>query len=322
MLISIISQNPFENCPHRLNNLVYRHFAAALNSFRRRVRLSKEIHTMKLVVSFVCIVSAVLGTPTFADVVVSPDNMNGWTIYTTNNTGALNTGSGTGNFVSGPATPPLGLGSGHLMTPSGGGDQSVQFRNIGFAGTRIADLTSLSYSTYASAWNGQQLPYLTIWLDTGDRLHFEPTYSAAGAGNGNPNPQADPALNTWQTWDALDGMWYSDNFAGPGSNAVTLAGYLTLAGTPNAAIADAVPGVIGGFRLTSGFASDTDNFNTNIDNVTIGTASGSTTFDFEPAAVPEPTAFLFGGLVFGAVGVAAGYRRFVGSKKARKKQRE
>jgi hypothetical protein len=273
---------------------------------------------MKFVASFACLLSAFMVDSSFADVVtVSPGNMNGWTIYTTDSSGALNTGSGTGNFVTGPLTPPLGTGSGHLQTPAMGGDQSVQFRNIGFAGTKIADLTSLGYSTFASAWNGQQLPYLTIWLDTGDRLHFEPDFSKATAGNGNPNPQDPAALNTWQTWDALNGMWYSDNFAGPGSNAVTLAGYLTLAGTPNAAIADASPGVIGGIRLTSGFGSDTDNFNANVDNFTIGTAGGSTTFNFEPAAVPEPTAFLFGGLVCGAVGVVAGYRRFVGGKSAR-----
>jgi hypothetical protein len=277
---------------------------------------------MKFVASFACLLSAFVAVSAFADVVtVSPGNMNGWTIYTTDSSGTLNTGSGTGNFVTGPPTPPLGTGSGHLQTPAGGGDQTVQFRNIGFAGTKIADLTSLGYSTFASAWNGQQLPYLTIWLDTGDRLHFEPADSSPDAGNGNANPQSEEALNTWQNWDALNGMWYSDNFAGPGSNAVTLAGYLTLAGTPNAAIADASPG-IGGLRLTSGFGSDTDNFNANIDNFTIGTASGSRTFNFEPAAVPEPTAFLFGGLVCGAVGIVAGYRRFVGVKNTRKRKED
>lgn len=265
-----------------------------------------------------CSVAAVIlssATFSFADFVVSPGNMNGWTIYTTDSSGTLNTGSGTGNFVTGPATPPLGTGSGHLMTPAGGGDQSVQFRNIGWAGTRIDQLTSLSYSTYASAWNGQQLPYLTLWLDldgvpgVDDRLHFEPAYSAAGAGNGNPNPQADPALNTWQTWNALTGMWYSDNQAGPGSNAITLSGYLSLAGNANATIVDASPGTIGGIRLTTGFASDTDNFNTNIDQFVIGTAASTVTYDFEPAAVPEPSAILFATLVGGVVGCGLGGKR-------------
>jgi len=239
--------------------------------------------------------------------------MNGWTIYTTDNVGTLNTGSGTGNFVTGPATPPLGVGSGHLMTPSGGGDQSVQFRNIGFAGTKIADLTTLGYSTYATAYNGSQLPFLNLSLSTGDRLWFEPVYSAAGAGNGNPNPQADPALNSWQHWDALNGMWYSDNSAGPGSNAITLAQYLAIPGNANATIVDAAPG-IGGIRLASGFASPGDDFDTNIDNFSIGTAAGTTTFDFEPTAVPELSSFAFGSVLFGLVGVAYGYRRLTAAK--------
>ena len=280
-------------------------------SFARQGEISK----MKSVLPLVCIASALVCSLASATL-VTPGNMNGWSIYTTDNSGSLaNPGTGTGDFVTGPATPPLGMGSGHLKTPAGGGDQSVQFRNVGFAGTKIADLTSLAYSTYASAWNGQQLTYLTVWLSSGDRLHFEPAYSAAGAGNGNPNPQAAPALNTWQTWDALGGMWYSDNFAGPGSNAVTLAGYLTLAGTPDVTIADAGPG-IGGIRITSGFASDTDNFETNIDNFTIGTALGTTTFDFEPTAVPEPAAFVFGSLLCSVIGVTYGYRRFVAAKRS------
>jgi hypothetical protein len=265
---------------------------------------------MKLIVASLCIATALLCSSAWATI-VTPGNMNGWTIYTTDGSGTLNTGSGTGNFVTGPASPPLGTGSGHLQTPAGGGDQSVQFRDIGFAGTKMSALTTLSYSTFATAWNGSQLPYLTIWLSSGDRLWFEPAYSAAGAGNGNPNPQANPALNTWQNWNALTGMWYSDNFAGPGSNAVTLAQYLTLAGTPDVTIVDAAPG-IGGIRVASGFASPGDNFNAYLDDFSIGTAAGTTTFDFEPAAVPEARSFVLGGLLCSVIGVAYGYRRLVG----------
>lgn len=267
---------------------------------------------MKSVLPLSCVAFVLLCSSAWATI-VTPGNMNGWTIYTTDGSGALNTGGGTGNFVSGPATPPLGVGSGHLQTPSGGGDQSVQFRNVGFAGTKIADLTVLGYSTYATTYNGSQLPFLTIWLNTGDRLWFEPAYSAAGAGNGNPNPQAAPTLGAWQNWNALSGMWYSDNSAGPGSNAITLAQYLAIPGNANATIVDAAPG-IGGIRLASGFASSTDDFNTNIDDFTIGTAAGTTTFDFEPAAVPELSSFAFGSLLFSMFGLAYGYRRLTANK--------
>lgn len=212
---------------------------------------------------------------------VTPATPNGWTTHSTDSSGIVGTGTASVNFVAGPATPPLQTGSVNLATGPGAGDGSAQLRYGGAAGTRVDQLTALSYSTYATAWNGQQLPYLTLWLDLDgngsrdDRLHFEPDYTAPAA------------LNTWQTWNALSGQWYSDNEAGPGSNTISLAQYLALPGTANATIINDAFQSIGGIRLTTGFASDTDTFNTYIDNFTIGTAGGTTTFDFEPAAVPE-----------------------------------
>jgi hypothetical protein len=246
---------------------------------------------------------------------VTPSTPNGWASYLTDDSGTIGTGSGTAGFVTGPSTPPLGVGSFHLMTPAGGGDQSVQLRNSSFAGTRVDSLTTLSYSTHATAWNGSQLPYLTLWLDLDgngsrdDRLWFEPTYSSAGAGNGNPNPQPNVALNQWQTWDALNGMWYSDNVAGPGANAITLAAYLAAPGNGNATIINDAGQGIGGIRIATGFAGAADNFNAYVDNFSIGTVAGVTTFDFEPAAVPEASSILFGALVCSASGGMFLFRR-------------
>src|SRR4051812_33801427 len=139
-------------------------------------------------------------------VVVTPVNMDGWAFYSTDDTGVINSGSASGGMVFGPATPPLGAGSANLMTGPGAGDGSEQLRNSDRSGTRIDALTSLSYSTYATSWNGQQLPYLTLWIDyTGDglrddRLHFEADFTAGTA-----------AQNIWQTWNTLTGQWYDDN---------------------------------------------------------------------------------------------------------------
>jgi hypothetical protein len=238
-----------------------------------------------------------------ATLTVSPADMNGWNFSATDNNGTINQGSGTGDFVTGPATPPLGVGSAHMQTSAGNGDQSVQLRTGALAGIKVADLTALSYSTFATSWNGAQLPYLTIWVSTtggttsDDRLWFEPAYSNGQYGNNNPNPQPDVALNTWQTWNALQGMWYTDsNVSGPGSDAITLAAYLAL--FPDATIVNDAGQNIGGFRIATGFASQQDNFNTYVDNVSFATADlGTTTYNFEPAASPVPLpSSLLGGL--------------------------
>jgi len=273
------------------------------------IHYHKELDMLRMCTIWgAAIVFAGLAASAHADVVVSPGNLNGWAFYTTNSSGIIGTGSGTGDFVTGPATPPLGTGSAHLATASGAGDGSVQLRNSSWAGTKIADLTSLSYSTYATAWNGQQLPYLTIWIDTDnngskdDRLWFEPAYSNGVGGN----PTA--GLNTWQTWNLLTGKWYSDNIAGPGSNSITLGAYLAL--KPNATIVNDAGQGIGGIRLATGFASAANNFNTYVDAFTIGTAGGTTTYNFEATApVPEPGA-LVAWSILGTLGLAmTGWRR-------------
>jgi hypothetical protein len=260
--------------------------------------------------AFASIVALFLAAPAMAaTIVVSPSNMNGWSFYTTDSSGLItNPGTGTGDFVTGPATPPLPVGSAHLQTGAGQGDGSVQLRTNAFSGTLLASITSLSYSTYATSFNGAQLPYLTLWIDTNndgvkdDRIWFEPDYSNGTYGPNNPFPAQGPvALNTWQTWDTLNGMWYNDNGpSGPGADAITLAQYE--AANPTATIVGDSGQNIGGFRIATGFASAGDNFNTYVDNLTFGTAAGTTTFNFEPASpVPLPAS------VWGGLALVAGF---------------
>jgi hypothetical protein len=194
-------------------------------------------------------------------------------IVLTDSTGTPGTGTGTGEFVSGPASPPGGGGSFRFAPATG--DDSVQLRTALFSGTLLSDITALSYSTFATAWNGAQVPFVSMWIDLNgdttvdDRVVFEPTYSAP------PNP----ALNVWQTWDVLAGNVYSL------LNPVPLLFSNYVAARPSARIIDAAPG-LGGFRIASGFGSVGDTFDANVDNLTFGTALGSFTFNFE-ASVPE-----------------------------------
>ncbi len=229
---------------------------------------------------------------THADVVVTPvfpGNLNGWTLRVTDDTGTPG-GDGTADFVVGPATPPLGTGSAHLNTGTDGG-QSAQMWHAGWDGTRLDAITQLGYSTYATQWNGQQVPYLKLYVNNSggsgveDALYFEPDFSAAGAGNANPFPfQPGTALNVWQTWDALHGMWWTDNGElSPGAGAGTLGDYLAL--HPNATIVSG-SGALGGVRFASGFASPGDVFNAYVDNFRISTASSAAVYNFDTTAFP------------------------------------
>jgi hypothetical protein len=228
--------------------------------------------------------------------VVTPANMNGWSFLTTDNNGDPAPGNGnTAQMVNGPGTPPLGAGSAQLGTASGQGDSSAQILTTLYNGTALSSLSSLSYSTYDTANNGQQFPYMKIGLSDGNALFFEPPYQTPGAGGPGVVDQGSTVMNQWQTWNALEGGWWDNNgsLGGGGFGGVgTLASYLAMPG--NAGV------TITGISLRVGYASPEDNFNGYVDNVTIN----STTYDFElTAPVPEPTTVIAGALLllpFGA----------------------
>jgi hypothetical protein len=227
--------------------------------------------------------------------------MNGWSFLTTDNNGNPAPGNGnTAQMVTGPATPPLGTGSAQLATAPGQGNTSAQILTSLYNGMALSSLSSLSYSTYDTVNNGQQFPYLKISLNNGDALFFEPPYQTPGAGNPTLPDQGVTVMSQWQTWSALTGGWWNNNgnfSPGAGPNGVnSLAAYLALPGNANV--------LIDGISLRVGYASAGDNFNGYVDNFTIGTAAGTTTYNFEPAApVPEPTTMIAGALLllpFGA----------------------
>jgi hypothetical protein len=248
---------------------------------------------------------ALLAGVSHADtVVVTPSNMSDWTFYSFDSNGDPTTSNGNvGALVTGPATPPLGTGSAELATGTGNGDGSEQIRNTDYNGIKLSDLTSLSYSTFMSQNNGSQMPYLELYINTtgvaaipgsyDDRLSFEPPYQTAPFSGGDHPDQGASVLNTWQNWNALTGGWYDDlNVGTPGANegpgqpgVVSLATYL--ATYPNATIVNATPDE-GGVRVSVGYGSSGDTFAGNIDDFVIGTAAGTTTYDFEPTSVPEP----------------------------------
>jgi len=270
-----------------------------------------------------------------ADVLVDPMNLNGWVPVIRDANGDLgNNPTGVVAFVTGPATPPLGIGSLNLQTGNGtthmGGDGSAQIDTSNFDGTLLSTLSALSYSTYVTSNNGQQFPYLklNVALNDGsgnyDQLFFEPPYQTPGSGNSGLPDQGLPALNTWQTWNALEGGWWDNGWTDSsnvyhnvlGTGGLDLVAPLStfLALYPNATI-QALPDGYGtgvpapGVSLRVGFASAGDVFNGYVDNFTIATTIGqttqTTTYDFDPApVVPEPAALTLWGI---GIAVLAGF---------------
>jgi hypothetical protein len=168
--------------------------------------------------------------------VVTPGNMDGW-VFSADAIGAV------GQMVTGPGTPPLGSGSAQLAVPAGQGGNSSQLFETLSSPLALSSLTSLSYSTYDTANNGQQFPFLKLYLDNGDALYFEPPYQTPGTGGPAVVDQGPTALNQWQTWNALSGAWWDDNtelgsgiLYGGYKGVDTLAAYLALSGNADVAI--------------------------------------------------------------------------------------
>src|SRR6185436_15380212 len=95
------------------------------------------------------------------NLIVRSTNLHGW----------VPTASGTAStsFVVGPATPPVGEGSGQLSVGANG-NSAAQFRQTTYNGVLLSDLTRLTYSTYTSndgsaPMIGDQTIYIILNVD-------------------------------------------------------------------------------------------------------------------------------------------------------------
>jgi hypothetical protein len=217
---------------------------------------------------------ALAATASAASVTVTPASLHGWSVVH-DTCGAASTGSV--SFVSGPATPPAGSGSVRFTTGANG-DSYETLRTAQYNGTKLSNLTALDYWAYESHFGtGGQAAYLDLRVDWNgdgvqdDTITFEPIYQTS---------QGTVTLNTWQHWNAANGLWWSDTLGGP-PPLFTLATYI--ASHPNATISSgANPNLI----LATGCGGTAwTNFVGNADKLTIN----GTTFDFEPAIGPPTT---------------------------------
>lgn len=212
-----------------------------------------------------------------ATVVVDPANPNGWGFFE-------ETATGTGGFVNGPGTPPLGSGSAELTVDATGREL---FGTLAYAGTRLDEIATLGYASYRQTPDSGLLALsLQLDMDYDDtnlstawqgRLVFEP-YLTAGSSN--------VPGDTWSTWTPLQGNWWASGAPGngvcPQSDPCTWQEVLTA--FPDAAVR---PG--GAVQFKAG-GPWTPGFTGNVDAFTIGLADGigdidETVFDFEPEYV-------------------------------------
>jgi len=265
---------------------------------------------MKSSMHLACLAGALLalGAPAFAETVtVSPGNMGSWSFVTTDDNGNPCPTCGSGGMVTGPAGPGLlGTGSANLQTATDNGQYASAIVSSALNGQLLSSITALSYSTYDVTNNGSQFPYLQLMVSWAggtplignsgpdDILTFEPPYQTAASGNPSLPDQGPTFLNTWQNWNALEGGWYDNYFCGPGADSSEGHGVCSLAtligDLPSDATITADWNGNGGTELLVGYGSQGENYDGNVDDVTIGISGENTTYDFEPA--PEPGTFL------------------------------
>jgi hypothetical protein len=196
--------------------------------------------------------------------------------------------TGSGAFVVGPTTPPLGTGSAQLTVDSTGREG---LWTLNFAGTRLDQIETLSYSTYQPASTSNPAWATALQLDMDydltdnntswqGRLVYEPYLSGTAITHG-----------AWQTWDARAGKWWASGAPGntncPQASPCTYA--QVLSNWPNAGLRPTV-GILqfkAGGPWTGGFTGNVDNF-------TIKIAGNETTYDFEPIVPCTTTCYVDG----------------------------
>jgi hypothetical protein len=237
-------------------------------------------------------VLACCGSTASAQTNVTPNNLHGWQTRIVTGAGPVDP---TISFVTGPGSPTCGTGSIEFKIGSDG-DAAAELRNPNYAGVKVLDILSLSYTTYVQQWVDNQVPYLILNVDLDgdgipdDLLFFEPVYQSATF---FPSfPQSDPVLGAWQTWDARNGGWWSVSGtagANPGTDVKSLD--TILASYPNAKIINSGTG-LGGLRIVTGFGAGAwEGFIGNVDCMTISVDGiGSTTFNFDPNHAPTANA--------------------------------
>jgi hypothetical protein len=231
-------------------------------------------------------------------VVVSPAGLGPWQSVVNDAQGNFLTNTDASvSWGINPPGAPAGTGSATLDTGTNHGDAAPALVNQSLAGTQLAAIKSLSYSTLGTLLAGPtlqgQLPYIVLTLDLNndgvedDSIVFEPLYQH-GFRSDLPD-QGSIEAGVWQRWNAAAGGWWSFSGtlggASPGFGVKTLPEILAAA--PGARIVQAKTTPPGGLRIVIGVRNVPDHLVGSVDALAIDTGTGLTTYDFEPGTAPE-----------------------------------
>jgi hypothetical protein len=217
--------------------------------------------------------------------IVRPGAMNGWMGVDDNDNG------GSLGFSASPAGAPLGEGSAQLKV--GNSSQGYMLFKKGYGGTKLADLTKLSYKTYVTTGTNLIAPSVQINID---RDTTDADHSWQGRLVYEPYMNGTVHDGQWQTWNALAGKWWLskadtkfDSHCGQGSpcTIAQLTSYFANIGVDS----DESAGV--GFKAGSSwnsFVGSIDDFAINQDR-----------YDFEPMTGPELVSPTNNAIVNGAI---------------------
>jgi hypothetical protein len=109
-------------------------------------------------------------------------------------------------FVSGPANPPIGIGSVQITVT---GNLTDQVLSHAVPGVRLDNFTKITYATLVPTDALATVLQFTIDLTVTDGI-----ISDQGRLVFDPSLQSLPITRTWPEWDALSGLWYATAEAG------------------------------------------------------------------------------------------------------------
>lgn len=206
-----------------------------------------------------------------AETLVTPVDSHGWMGIDDNGHG------GSQSYEVGPGSAPLGYGSAELSVSAT--DQGDLLFKSAYGGTKLADVSALSYATYVQTGNGTIAPSVQI------NVTSDVTAASTWQGRLVYEPYMNGAVvdGTWQTWDAKAGKWWlskPDLFGNNCGQAAPCTMSELIALYPNIGVnTGLLQGV--GFKAGSGWTS----FVGNVD----AFAFNTDVYNFDPY-VPAPTA--------------------------------